>query len=74
MTAVGGITFRREQGRGRMRVREMLIRISEVLDLRASGLSAKQVVTELADLKLDDVSACLHHASAYASHATPTAS
>ena len=39
-------------------VRGMRIRVIEVLDLLAVGLSAEQVVEELPDLELADVAAC----------------
>jgi len=40
----------------------MRIRVSDVLDLLANGLSPAQVVEELPDLEPDDVRACLHFA------------
>lgn len=44
---------------GRPCVRGMLIRVSDVLDLLAAGLTLEEVVAELDDLELDDVRACL---------------
>jgi uncharacterized protein (DUF433 family) len=41
----------------------MRIRVSDVLDLLASGLSREQVIEELPDLVLEDVEACLRYAS-----------
>ena len=52
---------------GRPCVRGMRIRVSDVLDLLASGLSAKDVVAELPDLELEDVAACLRFASSRSS-------
>jgi uncharacterized protein (DUF433 family) len=46
----------------------MRIRVTDVLDLLASGLSASQVVEELPDLELEDVTACLRFASQNADH------
>jgi uncharacterized protein (DUF433 family) len=37
----------------------MRIRVSDVLDLFASGLSAQQILEEMPDLKADDLKACL---------------
>jgi uncharacterized protein (DUF433 family) len=37
--------------------------VTDVLDLRASGLSPEQVLKELPDLDADDISACLRFAS-----------
>lgn len=44
-------------------MRGMRIRVSDVLDLLAAGLSAKEVVEELPDLEIEDVAACLRFAS-----------
>ncbi len=41
----------------------MRIRVSDVLDLLATGLTAAEVVDELPDLEPDDVVACLKFAS-----------
>jgi uncharacterized protein (DUF433 family) len=49
---------------GRPCVRNMRIRVSDVLDLLAAGLTAQVVVAELPDLELDDIAACLKFASA----------
>ncbi len=49
---------------GRPCVRGMRIRVSDVLDLLAAGLSAQEIVAELPDLEIDDVAACLRFASA----------
>lgn len=57
------ITIDPEQCGGRPCVRGMRIRVSDVLDLLANGLSPAQVVDELPDLELDDVQACLTFAS-----------
>jgi uncharacterized protein (DUF433 family) len=43
---------------GRPCVRAMRIRVSDVLDLLAAGLSQAEVVHELPDLELADVAAC----------------
>lgn len=57
------ITVNPEQFGGRPCVRGMRIRVVDVLDLLANGLSAEQVVDELPDLEIADVSACLRFAS-----------
>jgi uncharacterized protein (DUF433 family) len=46
----------------------MRIRVSDVIDLLANGLTAEQVVEELPDLELDDVYACLKFVSRRVSH------
>lgn len=46
----------------------MRIRVIDVLDLLAAGLSKEQVVEELPDLEAADVSACLRFASRRLDH------
>ena len=53
------ITVNPLQCGGRPCVRGMRIRVSDVLDLMAAGLSPEQVVAELPDLEPADVAACL---------------
>ena len=57
------ITVDPEQCGGRPCVRGMRIRVTDVLDLLASGLTAEQVLLELPDLEPEDIRACLHFAS-----------
>ena len=47
---------------GRPCVRGMRIRVVDVLDLLANGLSFDEVLTELPDLELDDIKACVTYA------------
>jgi uncharacterized protein (DUF433 family) len=53
---------------GRPCVRGLRIRVVDVLELLASGLSAAQVVDELPDLELADIAACLRFASRRLDH------
>jgi uncharacterized protein (DUF433 family) len=46
----------------------MRIRVSDVIDLLANGLTANQVVEELPDLELEDIYACLRYVSRKVSH------
>jgi uncharacterized protein (DUF433 family) len=62
------ITVNPEQCGGRPCVRGMRIRVSDVLDLLASGLSRDEVLRELPDLESDDVTACLRLASRRLNH------
>lgn len=62
------ITVNSKQCGGRPCVRGMRIRVSDVLDLLANGLSNEQVLLELPDLELDDIKACLLYASAKINH------
>jgi hypothetical protein len=56
------ITFNSKQCGGRPCVRGMRIRVSDVLDLLAAGLSMDQIVQEMPDLQVDDIKACLAYA------------
>ena len=49
-------------------VRGMRIRVVDVLDLLAAGLTADQALKELPDLESDDVIACLRSASQWFDH------
>jgi uncharacterized protein (DUF433 family) len=52
-----------EQCGGRPCIRGMRIRVSDVLDLLANGLSPDQIVEEMPDLELEDIRASLRFAS-----------
>jgi uncharacterized protein (DUF433 family) len=62
------ITVNPDQCGGRPCVRGLRIRVTDVLDLLASGLSREQVLEELPDLEVEDVSACLRFASRRLDH------
>ena len=64
------ITVNPDQCGGRPCVRGMRIRVIDVLELLASGLSAEQVVEELPDVDLEDVAACLCFAASRLDHPT----
>jgi uncharacterized protein (DUF433 family) len=49
-------------------VRGLRIRVTDVLDLLASGLSPSQVLEELPDLEPEDIPACLRLASRRLDH------
>ena len=53
------ITVNPRQCGGRPCVRGMRIRVSDVLDLFASGLDATQILAEMPDLEADDLKACM---------------
>jgi uncharacterized protein (DUF433 family) len=46
----------------------MRIRVTDVLDLLANGLTPEQILDELPDLKLEDIRACLRFASRRLDH------
>ena len=49
-------------------IRGMRIRLSDVLDLLANGLTAVEIVEELPDLELEDIRACMSYASLRFTH------
>jgi uncharacterized protein (DUF433 family) len=53
------ITVNPEQCGGRPCIRGMRIRVSDVLELFAAGLSAEQILEEMPDLEAEDLRACL---------------
>ena len=62
------ITINPEQCGGRPCVRRMRIRVSDVLDLLAAGLSREQVLEELPDLEPEDITAVLQFAARRINH------
>ncbi|MCB9730897.1 MAG: DUF433 domain-containing protein [Deltaproteobacteria bacterium] len=62
------ITVDPEQCGGRPCIRGLRIRVTDVLDLLASGLSPAQIVDELPDLQVDDIPAALRFASRRVDH------
>jgi len=62
------ITIDPEQCGGRPCIRGMRIRIVDVLDLFAAGLSAEQILEELPDLEMEDIKAALNHAACHMDH------
>lgn len=62
------ITVNPEQCGGRPCVRGLRIRVTDVLDLLAEGLSPDEVVAELPDLEPEDITACLRLASRRLDH------
>lgn len=62
------ITLDPAQCGGRPCIRGMRIRVIDVLDLLASGLSREQVLEEMPDLEPDDITAALLYASRRMDH------
>jgi uncharacterized protein (DUF433 family) len=57
------ITIDPEQCGGQPCIRGMRIRVSDVLDLFAAGLTADQILEEMPDLETEDLQASLRFAS-----------
>jgi len=59
------ITVNPEQCGGRPCIRGMRIRVIDVLDLLASGLSSTEVLREFPDLEMADIQAALKFATTH---------
>lgn len=57
------ITFNPKQCGGRPCIRGMRIRVTDVLELFAAGLSSQQILEELPDLEAEDLAASLQYAA-----------
>lgn len=63
------ITFNPNQCGGKPCIRGMRIRVTDVLELLANGISIDNIITdELPDLEYDDVVACLNYAVSKLNH------
>ncbi len=68
MELIDRITVNPAQCGGRPCIRGMRIRVTDVLDLFAAGLSAGQILAEMPDLEAEDLQACLRLASRSIDH------
>jgi uncharacterized protein (DUF433 family) len=62
------ITVNANQCGGRPCIRRMRIRVTDVLDLLANGLTPQQVLKELPDLEAEDIQTCLKFARGRVNH------
>lgn len=62
------ITVNPKQCGGRPCIRGMRIRVADVLDLLASGVSRDEILDDYPDLETEDIEACLRFASQRVSH------
>lgn len=62
------ITIDPDQCGGRPCIRGMRIRVIDVLDLLAAGLSHEQILKEMPDLEEEDIEASLRYASRRIDH------
>jgi uncharacterized protein (DUF433 family) len=62
------ITFNPNQCGGRPCIRGMRIRVKDVLDLLAAGVSEAEILTDFPYLESEDIRACLAFAAAEADH------
>lgn len=62
------ITTNPGQCGGKPCVRGMRIRVTDVLELLANGLSREQILDELPDLESEDITECIQYAVAKIDH------
>ena len=62
------ITINPEQCGGRPCIRGMRIRVLDILDLFASGLTAEEILDEMPDLEMDDLKTALQYAARRLDH------
>ncbi len=62
------ITVNPDQCGGRPCIRGMRIRVTDVLELFANGMTAEQILDELPDLEAEDLQAALHFAAQRLDH------
>lgn len=67
------ITFNPEQCGGRPCIRGLRIRVKDVLDLLAAGVSEADILADFPYLEPEDIRACLEFAAAQADHPVLTA-
>ena len=62
------ITVDPEQCGGRPCIRGMRIRVTDVLDMLAAGVSREEMLADYPDLEAEDIDACLRYASRLVDH------
>lgn len=73
MLLMNRITFNPDQYGGRPCIRGMRIRVIDVLDLLAAGLSFEDILEEMPDLEAEDIVTCLQFAARRIDHPTTNA-
>ena len=67
------ITINPDQCGGRPCIRALRIRVIDILDLMAAGLTSDEIIEELPDLEKQDILAALKYASQKLNHPVITA-
>lgn len=62
------ITIRPEQCHGRPCIRGMRIRVADILEMLANGISEPEILSDFPDLEAEDIRACLAYAANLAGH------
>ena len=70
MSRLDRITFDPKQCGGKPCIRGMRVRVQDVLELLADGLTPEQVTQQLPYIDLEDVRACLEFAAKRIAHPT----
>ncbi|HUG14322.1 MAG TPA: DUF433 domain-containing protein [Thermomicrobiales bacterium] len=68
MSELHRITINPEQCGGRPCVRELRVRVKDILELRASGASREEIVGDFPYLEHGDITAALEYAAIQADH------
>lgn len=62
------ITFEQGKCGGRPCARGMRIRVSDILDMLATGVATEEILSDFPDLQIEDIQACLSYAARYIDH------
>jgi uncharacterized protein (DUF433 family) len=62
------ITYNPQQCGGKPCIRGMRIRVADILELYAAGLSSEQILTDFPDLEAEDLEAALRYAAREVDH------
>ena len=62
------ITINPEQRHGRPCIRGMRIRVADILEMLANGVSEAEILADFPDLESADIRACLAYAAAQIGH------
>ena len=62
------ITIRSGQCHGRPCIRGMRIRVSDILEMLANGITADEILSDFPDLEPDDIRACMAYAANLTGH------
>jgi uncharacterized protein (DUF433 family) len=73
MNQMSRITIRPEQCHGQPCIRGMRIRVTDILEMLAGGMTHAQILADYPDLEPDDITAALAYAAREISHPVVTA-
>jgi len=73
MNQMSRITIRPEQCHGQPCIRGMRIRVTDILEMLAGGMTHAEILADYPDLEADDITAALAYAAREISHPVVTA-